>query len=201
MIKTQWGYDILADSLPELLSVEEFLYMTYGKYKNDQRISTALASASAAIRNYCGWHVASNVECSVTYSFDDLHITRTYSNLFIQLPSKNVTAITKILVDGNEINPYYFIKSNGILKIYGDCGFFKTLEIHFMSGLINDAGLKNVVCSRVSNALSGPVGVASESAGGVSISYSSAYVAGSNASTLLTADKEYLLQYKLDEML
>lgn len=201
MILTNWGYEILSEELPSIITLEEFNAMTLGKYSNDQRAQYALSAITASIRNYCGWHVSGNVECSVTYSFDDLHIARTFNEIIIQLPSRCATSITKIMTNGEEINPDYFLKQNGILKIYGGCGFFKTITINFMSGLLSDDGLKSVVCSRVSNALSGPVGINSESAGGVSVSYSNSYVAGSNASTLLTSDKEYLIPYKIDELL
>lgn len=203
MINTNWGYEILdeIENLPPLISLDTFNLITNNKYVNDQRVSSILSSASAAIRNYCGWHLAGNMECEVTYSFDDLHVTRNYHGLIIQLPSRCVTAITKIYANDEEINPSYFLKQNGILKIYDSCGFFKTITIRFKSGLVADDGLAYVVSSRVSNALSGPIGVNSESAGGVSISYSNSYVAGSNATTLLTADREYLMPYKLDELL
>lgn len=200
MILTNWGYEIDAQNLPEILTQADFNAMTLGKYSGDQRVPYTLASITSALRNYAGWHLASNVKCSVTYSFDDLHLTRTSTCLIIQLPSRCVTSIEKIKIDNNEINSYYFIKQNGTLKIY-DCLFFKTITIEFMSGLSDDAGLKNIVASRVSNALSGPIGVSSEAAGGVSISYTNSYVAGTNASSLLTADKEYLEMYKITELL
>lgn len=198
---TNWGYEILdTTSLPEILTQTEFNEMTLGKYSGDQRVNHTLASITSAIRNYCGWHLANNVKCSITYSFDDLHLTKTSTCLMVRLPSRCVTSIEKIMINNDVIDPYYFIKQNGILKIY-DCLYFKTITIEFMSGLSDDAGLKNIVASRVSNALSGPIGVASEAAGGVSISYTNSYVAGTNASSLLTADREYLEMYKITELL
>lgn len=199
MIQTPWGYNILASALPDIISIEEFNQMTLNKYASDQRVSSIIASVSAAMRNYVGWHLGGSVECEVTYSFDDLHVTRVFSGIIVQLPSRCVTAIQKILVDGVEISPSYFFKTNGTLRIY-DHPFFKTITIDFISG-VADPGLKGLVVSRVSNVLSGPAGISSESAGGVSVSYSSSYVAGSNASSLLTADKDYLLFYKIEECL
>ena len=87
MINTNWGYEILSEELPSIITLEEFNAMTLGKYSNDQRAQYALSAITASIRNYCGWHVSGNVECSVTYSFDDLHITRNFHGLIIQLTS------------------------------------------------------------------------------------------------------------------
>ena len=197
---TNWGYEILSDSLPQIISVEEFNYITHGKYANDVRVPQTLAAVTASIRNYCGWHVAGNVECSITYLFDDLHITRMGGFLLIQLPSRCATEITKIMINDEEIDSFYFLKSNGILKIFDSCSYFKTIEIHFMSG-VEDDSIKGLVVSRVINSLNGIYGISKESAGGVSISYSSEFSAGSNPSALLTADKEILDLYKIKELL
>ena len=201
MVQTLWGYEILDDQVPQILTLDEFNALTLNKYASDQRVQSILNATTASIRSWCGWHLAGNVECSVVYSFDDLHITRTNRCIMIQLPSRCVTAIIKILVNNEEVEPYYFVKTNGILKIYDYCMFFKTIEIHFMSGIQNDAGLKSLVANRASNVLSGVYGVSSESAGGVSIHYTDSFVAGSSSTTLVTADKEYLTPYRIEEML
>ena len=201
MVQTVWGYEILDDQVPQILTLEEFNALTLNKYASDQRVQSTIDSTTAAIRSWCGWHLAGNIECSITYLFDDLHITRTNKGLIIQLPSRCVTSITKILINNEEVNLFNFVKTNGTLKIYDNCGFFKTITIRFMSGIQNDPALKSLVAARVSNVLSGVYGVSSESAGGVSIHYTDSFVAGSNSTTLVTADKEYLEPYRIREML
>lgn len=204
-ITTPWGYEILnASSLPEIITVQEFNEMTINKYSGDQRVQNIINAVSSTIRNYVGWHLADCVECSVTYTFDDLHVTKVGSDLVILLPSRASMSITKLLINDHEVSPKYFLKINGILKIYGFgqcCQRYDTITIQFMSGLTNDYGLKSVVCSRVSNALAGNIGVSSETAGGVSISYNSQYVNGINPNALLTVDREYLMNYKIEELL
>lgn len=201
MIETPWGYDIDAQSMPVILTVEEFNTMTANKYAGDQRVSSSLASATAAMRNYCGWHLGGNCSCQITYAFYDLHITRTRYGISILLPTRCLTDVMHIEMDGEDITGSVFqVKRRGQVDLYGCRKYFKKVTITFNSGL-NDDGLKSVLASRVSNALSGPVGVNSESAGGVSISYAASYVAGSSSTTLLTADKEYLEAYKIEEML
>lgn len=203
---TSWGYEILnVDRLPEILNAGEFNAMTANKFACDQRIQSMITSITASIRNYCGWHVAGNIECSVSYTFDDLHVTRHGHDLLIQLPSRCATAITKIMINDIEINPqHFYLKQSGLLRIYNLCKFYNRYDIitiNFMSGLSDEAGIKGVIASRVSNALSGTAGISSETAGGVSISYSQSFVAGTNPVALLTADREYLLQYRIEEML
>lgn len=202
MIETLWGYDINAESLPPLLSLEEFNRITLGKYASDQRACSALSAASASIRNYVGWHLASNLECVVTYAYYDLHVTRTKHGLSILLPTRFLTEVIAIEMDGVDVTESLFqVKRRGQIDLLNCPCWFKKITITFKSGLADDAGLKALVANRISNALSGPVGVASESAGGVSISYSSSYVAGSSSTALLTADKEFLNAYKIEEML
>lgn len=202
MIQTPWGYDINAESMPDILTVEQFNAITANKYAGDQRVQNTLAATSAAIRNYCGWHLAGNVECEVTYPFYDLHITRGKHGMSILLPSRFVTEIVSITIDDQDVtSSFYVLRRRGQVDLLHCPCYFKKITITFMSGLADDGGLKALVANRVSNALSGPVGVSSESAGGVSISYSSSYVAGSSSTALLTADKEFLNAYKIEELL
>lgn len=203
MINTPWGYDILDDHLPEILTIQEFNAMTCNKFAGDQRIPSVLAAVTASLRNYCGWHVGGQVECEVTYTFDDLHVVRHGCDITVQLPTRMLVGITSIEINGVNLEvPHVHFKRNGFLRIYNCPCFarYDTITVDFISG-VTDAGLASVVASRVSNVLSGQAGVASESAGGVSISYSSSFVAGVNATALLTADKEFLLQYRITELL
>lgn len=202
MIQTLWGYDINAESLQPIITVDEFNQITLGKYGGDQRVCAALSAASTSIRNYVGWHLAGNYECEVTYAYYDLHVTRTKHGLSIILPTRFLTEVVKVEIDDNDATDNVFqIRRRGQVDLLRCPCFFKTIKITFNSGLIDDAGLKSLVANRVSNTLSGPVGVSSESAGGVSISYSSSYVAGSNANALLTADKDFLNAYRIEELL
>ena len=51
MIKTTWGYDIDADMVEDMLTVDEFNTMTAGKYIGDVRTAPAIKSAQKAVRN------------------------------------------------------------------------------------------------------------------------------------------------------
>ena len=62
---TPWGYDV-DGTLPPLIDVETFNELTGGRYADDERLDSAIDAASAAIRAYCGWHVAPVLDCSIT---------------------------------------------------------------------------------------------------------------------------------------
>lgn len=63
MLLTPWGYSVDADAMPDLITREQFDLMTDGRYASDGRVDEAIKAASAAIRNHCGWHVAPALTC------------------------------------------------------------------------------------------------------------------------------------------
>ena len=92
MIATNWGYDLLeVSALPDILTVDEFNTMTANKFALDSRVASTLKSVTASIRNYCGWHIANSQRCRLVINAKDLHITRKYSDLLIQLPYKYIS--------------------------------------------------------------------------------------------------------------
>jgi len=63
---TQWGYTLTEEtSLPPMLTVGDFNDLTGSKYarESESRIEAELNAASAAIRNYVGWHLYGEAAC------------------------------------------------------------------------------------------------------------------------------------------
>lgn len=211
MIKTNWGYDMLdATSLPDILTVEEFNTMTANKYALDGRVSSTLKSVTASIRNYCGWHIATSQKCELVLNAQDLHITRKYSDLFIQLPYRFVSSVESVLINatkedniwtGDQVG--YDCSYNGSLVLYDAYLASRKSKIVIVAyvGVVDTDALKGLIANKVSHVLSGTGGVQSESAGGVSISYSTSFVNGAKINTLMTDDKELLNSYKITELL
>lgn len=215
MVLTNWGYSIdsNSNSLPDILSVADFNTMTANKYSTDSRVASTLKSVSSAIRNYVGWHLTGEYSCQAEYTLDDLHIVRHGRDIDVRLPVGFLTGITHAYFgatleegvwSGTEFRTSF--KSNGILKVYDvplDFERFDKLVVLFTAGLSSDMAdaIKAIVAQRTAHTLSAPIGVMSESAGGVSISYSVNYVNGAKATSLLTDDKEALLPYRVAEML
>ena len=213
MILTNWGYSIDSNELSDILSVADFNTMTANKYSTDGRVASTLKSVSSAVRNYVGWHLTDSYNCVIEYNLDDLHIVRHGADIDIRLPVGFLTGVTHAYFgatleegvwSGTEFRTSF--KSNGIVKVYDvplDFERYDKLVILFTAGVPSAMAdnLKAVVAQRTAHTLSAPVGVTSESAGGVSISYSANYVNGAKATSLLTDDKEALLPYRVTEML
>ena len=176
-IATPWGYDVA--SLPALLTEAEFHVITCNRHadKSAAQIETALAVASAAVRNVCGWHVSPSLEChAVLTAGDELTGERTR---VVPLPASFVSGVYTVAEDGEELAEGQFaVMRNGLLR--RTC--FKTwsnawngVEVTYQAGYDAAAvpDFTSAVAHVVEAALSVPFGVNSESAGGVSISYSS----------------------------
>lgn len=201
-MNTTWGYTIDAEALTPILTPEEFATMTAGKYAGDVRIESNINAASAAVRSYCGWHIAPALSCTLTERLlaGNGRVKRSGPDLLIQLPATLVTAVTSVTVDGAEHDDYD-LAPNGILRLF-DVGCMTRkaqITVSYTAGL-SDAmldGLKELIAGRVIHALAQPYGVQSESAGGVSITYSSSWAASASATALPDDNRTTLDAYRV----
>lgn len=203
MMQTIWGYTITdADALPEMLTVEEFNEITANKYAGDARIEPNLAAASAAIRNYCGWHVYPAQVCELTERQLRVNgrVKRSGTDLLIQLPAAFVAAVTSVTIDGVPFDDYD-LAPNGILRLFDVPPTSRRTQVavRYTAGLADGlmGGIKELIAGRVTHALAQPYGVQSESAGGVSITYSASWAASASASALPDDNKETLAPYRV----
>ena len=200
MILTNWGY-LLPDleSLSSLMTVAEFNEMTANKYSGDTRLSAALASASQAIRDYCGWHLGPSAKCVLDTTFYDRRVTKVTGGVLIQLPARYVSTVTEILIGGETITEF-ILQPNGILLVnsHGCFSPYTTVKITYNAGLPASlvSNLQYVVMNRVTKGLNQSNGIQSETAGGVSISYSSAYMNEGNMG-LTSTERDALSPYKV----
>lgn len=212
MIMTSWGYTLLdAEDMPEILTQDEFNVMTANKYALDSRVQSAIKSVTAAVRNYCGWHIAGSQRCELVLNVQDLQITQNYCDVLIQLPFKFISDVEKVLInatkndDGTWVGDEYEYSAayGGRLTVY-DAQIDSrksTIVIIATVGLSMTDDIKSIICNKVSHMLSGTYGVQSETAGGLSISYSASFVNGAKASSFMTDDKELLNAYKIVTLL
>lgn len=214
MVLTNWGYTLTTENtLPDILSVEEFNTMTANKYSTDSRVATTLKATSTAVRNYVGWHLTGNYACEAEFTMDDLHIVRNGNDIDIRLPVGYITGVTHIYFGATKTEGVWggteyllSFKKNGIVRAYNVPQCYERFEkvvVIFTAGLSNELsmGIKAVVAQRTAHTLSAPVGITSETAGGVSISYSGSFVNNAKATALMTDDKEALLPFKVTELL
>ena len=190
-MRTAWGYD--TDHIEPLLSVEDFNAMTGGAHSgNTDRLRAALEAASQAIRNYCGWHISPSLDCKA-YTEGD--------GKLIKLPASYVSEIKSVIEDGVELTSgEYEWRFDGLLRracFRNWSGRWNAIEIDYTAGYDIAAvpDLAEAVRAITESVLAVSAGVMSESADGVSISYS---VNASSIAAALTPQYKYALEiYKV----
>lgn len=201
-VLTTWGYTLTdLDTLPDLLSAEEFDEFTASKYAEDSRVAPNIKAACAAIRNYCGWHVFPSASCEMTILMNDRRVTRVGSDLLIQMPATFVSAVESVTVGGETYTAT--CEPNGILRVY-DVDFlmlerYSPIVVRYTAGVDEGMidGLKELIANRVNHATASSNGITSEAAGGVSVTYNAGWVNSSSATTLPDSAKEVLAPFRI----
>lgn len=174
---TPWGYDV-DGTLPPLITVDEFDEMTGGKWQCDERVSPAINAASAAIRAHCHWHISPSMSCRATLDTDGARS--------LWLPTTMLTSVDSVTVNGDELDEgaYQWSRIGQVMPDKRPCARLHGAVVEYVAGVDSlPADLAEAVKNIVVRAVALSYGVASESAGGVSISYSAnaAYAAASSA--------------------
>lgn len=208
---TPWGYMADAEFIPDLLTASEYDGYTGSKFHGDARINACIPSASAAIRDYCGWHISPNLTCGIFYRVADLRDAFVGKDLLVQLPATYVTAVKKVILnatwnedeqkaEGDVITDFDY-ETNGLLRIYDAdvCDrrskIFVKYEAGFPEYFQTDA-VKELAANLVSHSVTNTYGVNSETVGGVSVSYNSV-LTGRSPITLSADTREVLNHYKV----
>lgn len=172
---TPWGYDV-DGTLPPLITVDEFDAMTGGKWASDERVPPAIDAASAAIRAHCRWHVYPSMSCRATLDTDGA------SSLW--LPTTILTDVTTVTVNGTDVgDAYQWSRIGQVLPDARPKPALQGAVVEYTAGLAElPADLAEAVKNVVIRAVALSYGVASESAGGVSVNYviNAAYAAASS---------------------
>lgn len=208
---TPWGYFIDALKLPDFITPAEFAFFTNNKFLiTDTRIEPNIGSSSNSIRNFCNWHVSPSLTCGMLYNVHDLRDAFIGPDLLIQLPAGLVSSIIKVVLnahlnpetdefegDSIEADRIDCGMGNGLVRIY-DVGFLdrrSKIFIKYVAGYsdIQIGAIKELVANGVTHALTNTFGVNSEAAGGVSVSYNSAW--SSQGSTALSNDTRETLEF------
>jgi len=200
---TNWGYELPEiDVLPGLIDLDAFNEITAAKYGTDKRTVPNIEAASAAVRNYCGWHVFPTLQCRLETTFYDKRVTSTWGGVMVQLPATYVTGVDHVSIGGVDYSTYV-IEPDGILRVYGvswqDVKPWTPVLVEYKAGISAGmaAGLRELVAHRVTHALASTYGVQSEAAGGVSVTYNATWTNNSRATALADDNKEVLSPYRL----
>lgn len=172
-ITTPWGYAI-DGAIPDIMTVAEFNAATANRFSADPMLPTTLAAAQAAIRDYCGWHVAPSATC-IASSWGGTRV--------LHLPFRAVSSITKVEENGIELPPTaYALDPRGLGEVYRRGGYFwcglgwNTITVTAKAGYDLAAApmLAQALVQLVSSSMAGPLGVKEEHAGQVGITYANA---------------------------
>lgn len=192
---TSWGYEV--DTLSGILTEAEFDEMTANRYSGDVRAQSLIDAATAAVRNFCGWHVSPSASCTLSARAHDLRMIYSGRDVIIQLPARYVTAVSSVRVGGYDVADYSF-EANGLLRLYdvNVCSRKTLIEVSYTAGG-DFADVKELVAHRVTHGLAQSYGVQSEAAGGVSITYSANWINSARATALPDDNREVLTPYRL----
>lgn len=185
---TPWGYEV--DELPDLITVSDFNAATNDRYAGDARIEPAIASASAAIRAWCGWHVAPVLDCSITLDGEAGDIW---------LPTNALASVTSAKVGGEDVTVTGSNRRGRVRLEHKTCGL-GNVAIDYVAGYDVAAcpDLMGVVVQRVMASVAMTTyGVSQETAGGVSISYSGSALSDLGSAFLPDSVKAALSTYRL----
>lgn len=188
---TPWGYEVDGD-LDPIISIDEFNERTGNAYADNPRAEGAVNAASQAIRNYCGWHICPEVDCTA-YPIGDGKLLR--------LPAGYVPDVSNVEEGETALTTgEYEWRRDGLLR--RTCwknwsNSWSGIKVDYTAGYDPDAvpDLVEAVCSIAAGVLAVSAGVISESADGVSISYSSN--ASSIAAGLTSQMRSALEAYKV----
>ena len=210
-----WGYVYDAEALPDFLTMTDFALYTNAKFgTTDTRIAANISSASASIRNFCGWHVSPSLVCGMLYNVYDLRDAFSGRDLLIQLPATFVTGISKVVLNAvwDEDNATWLGEviedqsrfdngmGSGLLKVYdvGPLDRRSKIFVKYTAGFPETAIpiIKELTANGVTHALTNTYGVNSEAAGGVSVSYNNSWT-GKGSTALANDAREALEPYRV----
>lgn len=180
--------------LPPLATGEQIEAWTEGEVAaDDPRLELLLGGASAAVRAYCGWHVAPVVR-------DTLTVTDHYGGgrLDVLVPTGNLRDVTGVRVDGRPVDRFAWDPSGAVWAGPLSSGPHR-VEVDVEHGWHPSEvpALASIVVQVSVVALSSPKGATREAAGQVSVSWAQTAIGVSGGLTLLDRDLAVLDGYRI----
>lgn len=187
-VQTPWGYTVA--HLPSIIDVEEFDKLTGNALSSsDERKEAILDAVSAAVRDWCGWHVSPSLECVYTGEG---------AGRLLKLPALGVTKVDRLAVLGEDVEDYEW-RDDGLIRL-SPChrfpGKWRSVVCEYTAGF-GVMGIGQIVAQIASNALVAAPGVSEEHAGNVGITYNRTGDGITGGVSLLDRDKAALSPYRL----
>ena len=175
------------DGLEPLLDLYQFRLLCPNLSATDEQVDSVLSGVSAAIRAYCGWHVAPKTRCVFTGHGE---------GSLLMLPAMAVSQVDSLDVNGE--NPEYEWHDDGMVRLKSGCfpKSWRSVVWEYEAGF-DGFDLAQAVAQIASNAIVAAPGVSSEHAGNISISYNKTGDGITGGVSLLDRDRALLAPYKL----
>lgn len=184
---TNWGYEVKG-KMPPIIDESQFDKLTGGVMSATSEQKTAMLDAvSAAIRDYCGWHVGPALECDWVGEGE---------GRLLVLPALNVTQIKSLEVNGESVDFEY--KTQGLVRLKAGAfpDSWQSVRCSYKAGYTVET-LGEIVAQITSNALVAAPGIAEEHAGSVGATYNRTGDGITGGVSILPRDLALLTPYKL----
>lgn len=149
-----------------------------------------LKAAQAAVRAYCGWHVAPQLTRTITVD--------SYGGQTLLLPTKHIVDVTNVTVSGVDCTSNVQWSEAGILRLNNGCfpDGLRDVQVSLTDGY-DPQEVPQIMTLLVTLAKRAQIqpGIASQSVNGASISYSTASTPGV---ALLQSEMDLLSPYRLE---
>lgn len=193
---TSWDYSVtLAEGetgLPPIITAEQFGTLTGGVMSSTpEQIAAVLETASQAVRDWCGWHVAPVMQCEWTGQGEGRQML---------LPCLSVRSIASIAVNGAELAAdAYEWRPSGVVRLAAGCfpPAWRSVEAVFYAGVDATGAIGAAVAQIAANALAAAPGVRAERIGTASVDYNQTASGVSGGIRLLASDLDLLAPYRL----
>lgn len=186
-----WGYDVDDGvTIPSIITPERFALLTGGRMSSTTgQVQAMLDAVSAAVRGFCGWHLAPALACVWVGDAPDG---------ICQLPAMGVSSVSSVEVGGTELAATdYEWSTSGLVRLRCRAPRWGGVRVAFVAGYDDSDDLGAVVAQVAANALAASPGVREEHAGQVGISYNQTASGVSGGVALLDRDRMLLDRWRV----
>lgn len=177
------------------VTAAEFSAWTNGVVpENDPRVLPLLAGASAAIRRFCGWHVAPQINETVTLDGEGGRV--------LSLRTKHLAVVHSVTARGVAYGAdSYGWSEIGNIELYSGCfpHRYRSIAVEMEHGydLADVEDVKQIVKQVCAAAISSPMGATREQAGAVSVQWATTAPNVAGGLSLLQRDLDVLSRFRL----
>lgn len=184
-MRTNWSYEV--EALPPIISVQELRAIAPTLSATDAQLQAVLDGVSAAVRDWCGWHVAPRLECTYTGQGE---------GRLLMLPAMGVSDVKSLKVRGEAVDGFEWTAAGMVRADRPFPDEWRSVVCVYEAGF--DAAAVGQVAAQIAmNALTAAPGVREEHAGQVGITYNSTGSGISGGVSILGRDRDLLAPYRL----